>query len=87
MTGAYTVPELPAGSYKVHFTPESFGESEYLESQWYKGEPSEQEATVVTLSASQGVANIDAHARAGRLGQRNRAVGRRAAADRRRGAG
>lgn len=60
MAGAYTVSGLQAGSYKVQFTPENFGEGEYLESQWYKDEPSAQQATVVTLGASENAANINA---------------------------
>lgn len=60
MAGAYTVSALQAGTYKVQFTPENFGEGEYLESQWYNDEPSVRNATVVTLAASENAANINA---------------------------
>jgi hypothetical protein len=59
LDGSYTISGLSAGSYKMQFAPAYF-DGEYFETQWYKGQPSLQAATVVTLSGSQNTININA---------------------------
>ncbi len=59
LAGEYAVTDLPAGSYKIEFTGGDYGGA-YYETQWYKGEPSQQAATVVTLTSSESAKGINA---------------------------
>lgn len=57
--GSYSIAGLPAGSYKVEFT-DSCGSADLYATQWYDNEPTEQQGTVVTVSAGATSGDIDA---------------------------
>ena len=63
-SGAYTVPGLPSGNYRIQFAPPFEGELNYL-TQYYNGKTSEGEADPVSVTAGAVTPNIDASMQAG----------------------